>query len=193
MRVFIMKGMRSELIPRWYSSLGDKKLILETLRNLLPDIKPNKRGQPPKQPIRDYFLVIVLKESKKGSLRDAETDWSEYVCGRRIDHSVIGYWEKTIPRETIDDCVRKIGSKLEELLGYNFSVIDATTFSDWHMGSTSFHLLNRIHDGTVYPVSVCLDTLDPVPNTKDTIVEGEGFFMGDKWYDVNKVYGGIFH
>lgn len=181
-------GSRNKLLPRWYSSSGDKKLIVETLRDLIPDIKPNRRGQPPRHPIRDYLILIVLKESKHASLRDAETDWSEYICGGHVDHSVIHYREQNLPVEIIEEVIRKAGQKLDDLLGYEFSVIDATAFADWHNGSSSFHLLNRVHEGTVYPVSVSRDTFDPVPNTTDTIIPGNGFFMGDKWYDVNGVF-----
>ena len=181
-------GSMLGMLPRWYSLLGDKKLIVGTLEDVVPDIPPNKRGQPPKHPIKQYLILIVLKESKHAPLRGAETDWSEYVCGERVDHSVIHYWERNLPAEIIEDAIRLVGKKLEELLGYEFSVIDATAFSSWHNRHCSFHLLNRINGETVYPVSMARDTYDPVPNTKDVIVPGSGFFMGDKWYDVNGVF-----
>lgn len=181
-------GTRYGLAPRWNSSLGNKKLIVEKLRKIIPDIRPNKRGQPPKHPIKDYAIVIILKEFKKASLRDAETDWSEYVCGEPIDHSVIHYWEQKLPVNIIEDAVRKAGKELQEFLGYDFSVIDATAFNSWHNSHYSFHLVNRIHEGTVYPVSITKDTFDPIPNTRDVIVPGNGFFMGDKWYDVNGIF-----
>lgn len=180
------------LLPRWNSILGNKKLIVESCRVLLPDKEPNTRGQPPKHPIKDYATLVILKEDKKASLRDAETDWSEYVCGERVDHSVIGYWEQSIDPVYMEQCVRIIGSFLDFLIGYLFTVIDATSFSNWHNQLTGFHLLTRIADGTVYPVNICPDTLDPVPNTKDAMVPGEGFLMGDKWYDVNKVFKEIY-
>jgi len=182
-------GSRSRLLPRWYSSSGNINLIVDSLRNLLPDIEhKTNRGQPLKHPLKDYLLLIVIKECKKSSLRAAETDWSIYVCGKRVDHSVIHYWEKNLPPEVIEQAVRAIGSELEEMLGYDFSVIDATSFFDWHHGTTGFHLLSRICKGTVYPVSMHPDSFDPVPNTRDTIVPGRGLFMGDAWYDVNSVY-----
>ena len=181
-------GMRLGLIPRWNSSLGNKKLIVKTLEDVVPDIPSNRRGQPPKHPIKQYLILIVLKESKHASLRDAETDWSEYVCGEHVDHSVIHYWEQKIPVEIIEQSIRNAGKKLQELLGYEFSVIDATAFSSWHNSHYSFHLVNRIHEGTVYPVNISKDTYDPIPNTRDVIVPGHGPFMGDKWYDVNGVF-----
>jgi len=181
-------GSKNGLLPRWYSSLGNIKLIVQKLRHVIPEIKPNTRGQPPKHPVKDYLVLIVLKEFKKASLRDAETDWSEYICGERVDHSVIHYWERNIPASIIEKAIRKAGKKLEELLGYEFSVIDATSFSDWHKGHNSFHLLNRVHKGIVYPVSITVDTVNPIPNTRDAIIAGHGFFMADKWYDVNGVF-----
>lgn len=184
-----MGGMRLGLIPRWSSILGNIRVIFDFLNELLPDIKPNKWGRPPKQPIKEYLLLMVLKESKRSHLRDAEKDWSEIVYGRLIDHSVIGYWEKNLPTHIIEEAIRVIGSKLDEIVGYDFSIIDATTFSDWHKELTGFHLVNRIAGGTAYPVSVCFDTLDPVRNTREAIVPGHRLFMGDRRYDVNKVFG----
>jgi len=181
-------GSKNGLLPRWYSSLGNIKLIVQKLRDIIPEIKPNKRGQPPKHPIRDYVVLIVLKEFKNASLRDAETDWSEYVCGKRIDHSVIHYWEQNIPAEIIENAVRKAGKELEKILGYGFSVIDATSFANWHNENSSFHVLTRVHEGTVYPVSVTMDTYSPIPNTKAVLIPGKGFLMADKWYDVNGVF-----
>lgn len=184
-----MGGMRNGLIPRWNSILGDKKLIVDVLRDFVPDIeKKSKVGRPTNFPIKDYVLIIVLKEFKNGSLRDGETDWSEHVCSRRIDHSILGYWERTIDPKILEMVVATIGNVLEQLLDYSYSVVDATRFSNWHMAETGFHLLNRITEGTVYPVSICPDTLDPIPNTQNVIVPGHGFFMGDKWYDVNGVF-----
>jgi hypothetical protein len=187
MRVVRM-GMRLGLIPRWNSSLGNKKLLVKTLEDVVPDIPANKRGQPPKHSIKSYLILIILKEFKKASLRDAETDWSEYVCGEYVDHSVIHYWEQKIPVEIIEQSVMLAGKRLENTLGYDFSMIDATKFANWHQNDTGFHLLNRIHEGTVYPVNITTDTLDPIPNTRELIVPGHGYFMGDKWYDVNGVF-----
>jgi len=182
-------GSRIRLLPRWYSSLGNMNVIIGSLRELVPDIGCGKRrGRPPKRPVKDYLILIVVRKLKKASLRNAETDWSEYVCEERIDHSVIHYWEKNLRPEVIEQTVRIIGSELEEMLGYDFSVIDATSFSDWHHGTAGFHLINRICEGTVYPVSMHPDSFDPVPNTRDAIVPGHGLFMGDAWYDVNRVY-----
>ena len=138
-------GSRTRLLPRWYSSLGNINVIIGSLRELIPDIGCEKRrGRPPKRSIKDYLILIVIKELKKASLRATETDWSECVCEERVDHSVIHYWEKNLRPGVIEQTVRIIGSELEEMLGYDFSVIDATSFSDWHHNTSGFHLLSRI-------------------------------------------------
>lgn len=180
---------RGKLLPRWYSSLGDINLVVSSLEALLPDYPaPQGRDRPPKHPVKQYAILIAAKELKPCSLRTTETDWSMLICGETIDHSVIHYWEQNIDVAYLEQAVRIIGKKLQEILGYEFSVIDATAFSNWHQRNTGFHLLNRIAEGTVYPVSMSPDTFNPIPNTRDTLVPGEGFLMGDKWYDVNGVY-----
>lgn len=120
-------GSRLQLLPRWYSSLGDISLIVPVLLALIPEFDvPKGRGRLPKHSIKAYLCILVLKEMKKSSLRDAETDWSRMVCGEPIDHSVLHYWEQNIPRQFLEKCIRDIGEKLEELLGHQFSVTDAT-------------------------------------------------------------------
>jgi hypothetical protein len=184
-----MRRVRPRLTPRWNSILGNINVVVDSLRRLLPNIKrETNRGQPPKHPLKDYLILIAVKEYKRSSLRFAETDWSELVCGERVDHSVIAYWERNMPRESIERAVCIVGSRLEELIGYDFSMIDATPFSNWHHDTQGFHLVNRICRETVYPVSMKPDTLDPIPDTRDTIVPGSGLFMADKWYDVNGVF-----
>jgi len=180
--------MRSMLIHRWETSIGDISVLCSALRDVLPDIPAKSRGRPPKHPLKDYLLLLVVKESKRSSLRSAETDWSQLVCGERIDHSVLAYWEQRIPRDALQRAVRMLGARLQALLGYLFSMIDATAFATWHHRTVSFHVLNRVCDGTVYPVSIAPDSYDPIPNVQSTLVLGEGFLMADRWYDVNGVY-----
>ena len=49
-------GSKYRLLPRWNSSLGNKKLIVNLLEDAVPDIPKNKRGQPPKHPIKPYAM-----------------------------------------------------------------------------------------------------------------------------------------
>jgi len=134
--------MRSMLIHRWETSIGDISVLCSALRDVLPDIPAKSRGRPPKHPLKDYLLLLVVKESKRSSLRSAETDWSQLVCGERIDHSVLAYWEQRIPRDALQRAVRMLGARLQALLGYLFSMIDATAFATWHHRTVSFHVLN---------------------------------------------------
>jgi len=73
-------------------------------------------------------------------------------------------------------------------VGYEFSVLDATSFTNWHRTINGFHLITRISRETVYPAGITNDTFNPIPNTRDVIVEGNGFILADRWYDVNGVY-----
>ena len=138
-------GSRHKLLPRW--NLGNINVILKSLEELIPNIsKPRGPGRPPKHNLKKYICLLVLKELKCASLRNAEIEYSKVVCNERVDHSVIHYWEKNIDKELIKRLVRTIGAKLEDLLGYELSVIDATSFSNWHKNTKEFHVLVRIHN-----------------------------------------------
>jgi hypothetical protein len=120
------------------------------------NFRRSKRGRKPKHSIRSYFKLIIAKEFKKTSLREAECDYSRIVCKSRVDHAVIHYWEKKFDKKLIERIVKAIGSKLEQLIGYMFSVIDATEFTRWNKSNLEFHLFNRIANGTIYPISIFL-------------------------------------
>jgi hypothetical protein len=182
-----MAGMRTRLIPRWNCILGNINFFLSILEELIPGIEKSRGpGRPVKHPMKQYLMLIITKEFKRASLRDAETDYSKLICKRRIDHSVIHYWEKRISKELIQELIRLVGAKLDDLLGYDFSVIDATKFADWHKTTTEFHLLARIASETVYPASVYFGTTNPSHATKETLVNGSGYLLADPWYDDNQ-------
>lgn len=186
-------GSRGNLLPRWYSSVGDISVVLRLLRDVLPDSPaPQGRGRPFKHAPKLYLTLIVVKELKRSSLRSAETDWSARVCGTRVDHSVLHWWENRLPREVVEQAVRLLGKRIEQELGYEFTVIDATSFTTWTKRLVGFHLLTRIARGTVYPASMKPDSLDPIPNTTDTLVPGAGRLLADRWYDVNHVYKAVY-
>jgi hypothetical protein len=155
--------MRNGLIPRWNYILGDINLILRALNELIPELdKPRGPGRPPKHSLKEYLCLLALKELKCSSLRAAETDYSRFVCNDRVDHSVIHYWEKNINKEYMEELVRM------------------------------FHVLVRIHDETVYPVSTHVGSFDPLPDTEGTLMPGNGYLIADKWYDVNDVFRVMF-
>ena len=64
-----------------------KELIFEPINRA-------KRGREPKHDLREYLRLIVAKEARKASLREAEVEYSKLICKERVDHSVIHYWEK---------------------------------------------------------------------------------------------------
>ena len=108
--------------------INNINLFLQVLDEVLSGIKieSNKRGRPPKHDRKDYLKLIIIKEWKKRSLRAAEVDYSELVCGERVDHSVIHYEEKVLGKELIEQIIMLIGQRLDVKIGYEFSVMNAT-------------------------------------------------------------------
>jgi hypothetical protein len=176
------------LLPRWNSVLNNLKLFLAKLEVLLSRkiLRRSKRGRKPKRSIRSYLKLIIVKEYKNASLRDAEWDFSRMICRSRVDHSVIHYWEKKLPKEVIEKIVRTIAEEIEKSLGYDFSVIDATKFASWKNQGLEFHTLNRITKGTVYPSSVYFGSVSPSKAVKHVLTEGDEDLLCDAWYDDNE-------
>jgi len=82
---------------RWNPVINDINLLLKALRKLISEpIDRVKRGRKPKHDLREYLKLIVAKEARKCNLREAELSYSELICGSRVDHSVIHYWEKSL-------------------------------------------------------------------------------------------------
>jgi len=86
--------------PRWNTGLNDINNFLQVLDEILEsvEIPETKRGRPTKHDKKTYLKLIITKEWKKRSLRSMETDYSELICNQRVDHSVIHYQEKTMPK-----------------------------------------------------------------------------------------------
>jgi len=175
------------MLPRWNSVLNNLKLFLVKLEVLLPTrFKRSKRGRKPKHSIRSYFKLIVVKEYKNASLMDVECDFSKTVCDSRVDHSVIHYWEKKIPKDIIEKIVRFVAEEVEHQLDYDFSIIDSTKFASWKKNDElEFHTLTRITKGTVYPSSVYFGSVRPSKAVNNVLVEGSGDLLCDAWYDDN--------
>jgi len=178
------------MISRWDSKAEDinllKKEAKRFARRVLPNIKKG-RGRPPKHAIEDYLSLIVIKEDEKKSLRKAEKRLSKQICKERVDHSVIAYWEKKI--ETSDYLrlvIRAVGIRLEKLLSYQFSVVDATDMTSWHGELTTFHLINRICDETVYPIGISFLTGSVKAPVDQAVPDGKGKAYLDAGYDDNK-------
>lgn len=183
-------GSRYSLLPRWNSILGNKKLFLKSLGKLICSLKirRGKRGRPPKRDPIKYIELVITKESDRHSLREAEHNEAFDVFNERIDHSVIHYWEKQIPLELMQEIVLLIGSELEDIAGYNYSVMDSTKFSTWKSSEREFHLFIRKHSDTVYPVSISFGSTSPSTAVNGILVDGGGHVFADKWYDDNKTF-----
>lgn len=109
--------------------INDIKAFLKALSKLISEpITRAKRGRKPKHDLREYLRLIVAKEAKKASLREAELNYSKLVCGVRVDHSVIHYRERRFDSSLIESLVKAIGKEVEKLLDYYFSIIDSTKF-----------------------------------------------------------------
>ena len=165
------------------------KLFLQYARLFCPKIiKASKRGRPPKHSLADYTILLAVKEEKKASLREAETDYSEASCHERIDHSVIHYWEQKL-RAAYVFLVQRIGlflvSKSKEL----FRFMDSTKFSNWHNWTYEFHSLHTIVQGTVFPISIFFGSTSPSVAVGNTLIPGKGELMMDRWYDDNTAIG----
>lgn len=183
------------MIPRWNSVIYGINSLLSALDKLLPrNIHRNKRGRKPKHSLRSYLKLVISKEAKRSSLREAESDYSQSVCNQRVDHSVIHYWEKKLA-PMLATIVSFIGMILDQKIKYLFSMIDSTKFSYWLRNNkeTEFHVMNRISKSTVYPVSVFNRTCSPSIAVNNTLTNGKGQLLADAWYDDNKSIGIMFN
>ena len=142
--------------PRWNTGLNDINNFLQVLDEILEsvEIPETKRGRPTKHDKKTYLKLIITKEWKKRSLRSMETDYSELICNQRVDHSVIHYQEKTMPKEVIGEIITMIGQKLDNSFNYEYTFIDATEFTSWNKSRLMFHLSCRITQETVYPTGI---------------------------------------
>lgn len=85
--------------------------------------------------------------------------------------------------------VEALGKKVERLLGYAFSVLDATKFTTWKMKLLlEFHLMVRIVEGTIYPVFL---RFGPIWH-EIRLPEGKGELLADPWYDSNHLLKSAF-
>ena len=175
------------MLARWDTSTYSIKYFLSTIEALCPDVPEikNKQGIPPKHSLKEYVTLIAAKEEKKASLRRAETDHSQEICGERVDHSVIHYWEKKID-EVFIALVHVIGKLLTKLLRPIFRIIDSTKFATWKQKEVEFHTLTAITKKTVFPTSIFFGSVSPSKAVGNTIVLGKGELMADRWYDDNK-------
>lgn len=185
------------MLYRWDSLIEDLNLFVKKAKRIIRNVVSRlrkTRGKPPQRPIEDYILLILVKEEDKKTLRGAEARLSRLICNERVDHSVISYWEnKPEMVEIIKEIVAELGAELQLCLGYEFSMIDSTKFSNWYNDEIEFHIVNRIKKGFVYPVGSSLITTTVAEPTKEAAPIGRGNFYGDAWYDDNNTIGVLFN
>ena len=181
------------MLARWDTRVSSINFFLRMLDWLCPEIieSKNKRGRPPNHTIKEYVALIAIKEEKKSTLRRAETEDSIKVCGERVDHSVIHYWEKKL-EELFIALVRKIGVLLSTHTKSVFRIIDSTKFATWKNKEIEFHTLTTITKDTVFPLSVYFGSVSPSKAVDNVLIPGKGDLMCDKWYDDNKAMSIMF-
>jgi hypothetical protein len=180
------------MLTRWDSKVSDINIFVKLVGQLCPELVKSKgRSRPPKRSLKEYVSLIAIKEEGKESLRRAETEYSYKICRKRVDHSVIHYWEKKLT-EVYSALVQRIGKLLIALLTPLFNVIDSTKFATWKQYNVEFHTLTTVAKETVFPTSVFFGSTNPYKATNNTITPGKGELMADRWYDDNKALSVMF-
>ena len=77
-------------------------------------------------------------------------------------------------------------------MDYDFSFLDSTVFSTWRNQGIEVHTLARICRETVYPVSIYFGKVSPAKAVSRVTIQGNGFILADRWYDVNDVFRTIY-
>lgn len=183
------------MLNRWDPLINCINLALSTMHRLSQQVfyKRKGRGKKPERPIKNYAMLIALKEFDKRSLRGAETHLSRLVCKERIDHSVISYWEN---KEEMSLLIAKFiavaGAMLDKLLSSLFIVVDSTKFTSWHIEEVEVHVCNRIAKGTVYPIGISFVTSTFAEPVNEAVPDGDCIAYLDAAYDVNDVFKVLF-
>lgn len=165
------------------------------MKRLEKDIKILKggRGRKPKRNLLKYAFLIALKEFDKRTLRGAEMHLSRFVFDERVDHSVIAYWEKN-PKMCIliSQFIAVAGAMLDKVLSTEFTFVDATKFTSWHIEEVMIHVANRIAKETVYPIGISFKTKTVSEPVNECLPKGNKILYADAGYDDNKTIGVMF-
>ena len=181
---------------RWNTCVNNLNFAFHQLNRLTKKlIRKNSggRGRPTKFDPAEYVKIIILKELDKKSLRSAEVNLTGFVVGKRVDHSVIGYWEN---KPEIVNCLKIILARARIILDKvdysSFTFVDATKFTTWNKKEIQIHIANRISKRTVYPIGASFlkkNVRDPV---NECLPSGNKILYADAGYDDNKTIGVIF-
>lgn len=178
------------MLNRWDTIVEDINLARKVLKPIIRRANPYRkkgRGTNPKHSVERYLELIVLTEYDERTLRGGEVRLSELVCGQRVDHSVIHYWQG---KPEIMNAVRKIiavaGALLENILSSLFTFVDSTKFTGWdvkEMQLVEVTVCNRIARETVYPVGISFLRDRVAAPVQEAVPEGSGDALADAWYD----------
>jgi hypothetical protein len=176
---------------RWDTIVEDINLARKVLKSVIRRANPYKkkgRGTNPKHSVDAYLELIVLTEYDERTLRGGEVRLSEMVCGERVDHSVIHYWQS---KPEVVLAVRKIiavaGAILQRILSSLFTFVDSTKFAGWqiekNMKLTEVTVCNKIAKETVYPIGISFLRDTVASPVKEAVPKGTGKIKADAWYD----------
>lgn len=183
------------MLCRYVTQVKDIKLALRVVRKLVKKFLPKQgRGRKPKHGIAKYATILVLKQANRdASLRFAEANLSVLVCGERVDHSVIAYWENhPLMQELLAQLIAQAGKLLDSILSTLFSMVDATEFTTWHTQTVKVWVCNHVAEESVYPVGISFVKSPIAASMQAAVPEGEGALYADSELDNNDALGVFF-
>ena len=177
------------MLPRWCNEVYNLNGAFAVMRRIVQQSKIVKggRGAKPKHSIESYAMILVLKEMQNRNLREAEEHLTRYVCKKRVDHSVLSYWENKEEMSLIvAQFISIAGAMLQSVLSSEFTFLDSTKFTGWNvkeMKLIEVTVCNKICNQTVYPVGTSFLRDCVVSPVIEAVPEGTGKIKADAWYD----------
>ena len=172
------------LLPRWHATAYDFEYLYSIIRILIQNFVREQNINPYKHDAELIVKLLIYKEFKTLSLRSAE-DESEKIARKRIDHSVIHYWEKKLATK-LKYLLDKILT-IFQLFPYQRTIADSTIWSG--KKNLRIKLITairycKIDYGTIFPVAFSVTNS---PNEfSEEIPLGEGGLYADGEFDTKK-------
>ena len=186
------------MLPRWCNEVYNLNGAFAVMHRIVQQSKLVKggRGAKPKHSVASYALILSLKEMENRNLREAEEHLARYVCKKRVDHSVLSYWEnKEEMPMIIAQFISVAGAILQKYLSSEFTFLDSTKFTGWNvkeMKLIEVTVCNRICNKTVYPVGISFLRDTVVSPVLEAVPNGTGNALADAWYDEKKTIKTLF-